>query len=287
MFLRIDVIVEAHEVEDAGLGGQLRTDHLPHQGLVLDAVGDDIRNGADLQAVGHGELLELGPARHGPVVVHDLADHRTGPQPRHPAQVHRALGLPGPHERPAGLGAQGEHVAGPGQVIGPRVRCDGRTDGDSPVRGRYAGGDAPLRLDGDREAGAELAGVVPDHGLQVEPVRNAGIEGQAYEPPSVLGHEIDVAGAHELRRHGEVALVLTVFVVHEDDHPALEQFLYRFFYGARRHVDLPLFEESLLCEKVFQAGTLVLVQKIFHVLSQHVEFKVHPITRTFECQGSG
>ncbi len=45
-------------------------------------------------------------------------------------------------------------------------------------------------------------------------------QGEADEPPAVPGHEVDRLRRDELRRHAEVALVLPVLVVDEDDHPA-------------------------------------------------------------------
>ena len=38
-------------------------------------------------------------------------------------------------------------------------------------------------------------------------------------------------GRHPLRRHGEIAFVFPVFVVHQDDHLALADVLYSFFNG--------------------------------------------------------
>ena len=45
------------------------------QGFVAAAVGDQVGDGADLQAMGLGEDLQIGQAGHAAVVVHDLADH--------------------------------------------------------------------------------------------------------------------------------------------------------------------------------------------------------------------
>ena len=47
-------------------------------------------------------------------------------------------------------------------------------------------------------------------------------------------HEVDDLRRHLLRRDDEVALVLAVLVVDDDDHPALAQFLERLLDGAER-----------------------------------------------------
>ena len=46
------------------------------------------------------------------------------------------------------------------------------------------------------------------------------VERDADEAAPVRGHEVDGLGRDELRRHREVALVLAVLVVDEDDHLA-------------------------------------------------------------------
>ena len=47
-----------------------------------------------------------------------------------------------------------------------------------------------------------------------------GGDGQADESPAVGCHEVDGLRRDELGRHGQVALVLPVLIVHHDDHPA-------------------------------------------------------------------
>ena len=52
--------------------------HLAHQPLGQAAVGDQVGDGAEFQIVALAEGHQVGEARHGAVVVHDLADHRGG-----------------------------------------------------------------------------------------------------------------------------------------------------------------------------------------------------------------
>ena len=86
-----------------------------HEALVRDAVRDEVGDGDDLQAVLASELLQVRHARHRAVIPDDLADRRDGFEAGHLAEVDRGLGLTGSHEHPAGLGAQREDVAGPGE----------------------------------------------------------------------------------------------------------------------------------------------------------------------------
>ncbi|MNC24362.1 hypothetical protein D3C75_724150 [compost metagenome] len=41
----------------------------------------------------------------------------------------------------------------------------------------------------------------------------------------MLGHEVDVLGAHALGGHDQVAFVLAILVIHENDHLALANVL--------------------------------------------------------------
>ncbi|MCY1466670.1 hypothetical protein D9M71_850470 [compost metagenome] len=51
----------------------------------------------------------------------------------------------------------------------------------------------------------------------------------------MLGHEVDVLGLAALGGHDQVAFVLAVFVIHEDDHLALADVFNQFFDAIERH----------------------------------------------------
>ena len=54
-------------------------------------------------------------------------------------------------------------------------------------------------------------------------------EGKANQTAPVCRHEIDRFGSDLLRRHAKIALVLAVFVIHENDHSATSDFIDGFF----------------------------------------------------------
>ena len=54
---------------------------------------------------------------------------------------------------------------------------------------------------------------------------------QADQAAGVTGHEVDRVGRGELRRDDEVALVLAVLVVDQDEHAAVARFLDQFLGG--------------------------------------------------------
>ena len=65
-------------------------------------------------------------------------------------------------------------------------------------------------------------------------------EREADEPAAVRGHEVDVLGRDALGGDAEVALVLAILVVHEDDHATGADFLQRLFDGDDRRSVTPV-----------------------------------------------
>ena len=68
--------------------------------------------------------------------------------------------------------------------------------------------------------GLERRLVLGRHQVEAELVAALRRERQADQPAPLLGHEVDRLGRDELRGHREVALVLAVLVVADDDHAA-------------------------------------------------------------------
>ena len=90
------------------------------------------------------------------------------------------------------------------------------------IRGADAGGDAVARLDAHGEGGAERGPAAAGglHHRELEPLDLLLGEREADEAAAVRGHEVDGLGGDDLGGHAEVALVLAVLVVDEDDHLA-------------------------------------------------------------------
>ncbi len=58
---------------------------------------------------------------------------------------------------------------------------------------------------------------------------------QADEPAAFAHHEVDVLGPHLLGGHDEIAFVLAVLVVDDDDHAARADFFEDFGNGREAH----------------------------------------------------
>jgi hypothetical protein len=73
----------------------------PDERVRLQAMLDDLLDGAHLEAVRCAQLLQVGQSGHVPVVAHDLDAHRGGLQPGEAAEIERSFGMPGAHQHAA------------------------------------------------------------------------------------------------------------------------------------------------------------------------------------------
>ena len=199
--------------------------HLLDDLVVAQPVADQVLDGADLEAVALGEGDEVGHARHGAVVVHDLADDAGGVEAGEPREIDAGFRMPGPHQHAALARDQREDVTGRDDVVEVLGRVDGRGDGARAVVRGDAGGDALARLDGDGERGAVARLVLAGHVLEAQLGRALRRQRQADQAAAVLGHEIDGVGRCHLRGDDEVAFVLAVLGVDQDDHAPVAQVL--------------------------------------------------------------
>ena len=165
-----------------------------------------------------GEFSQFRQPRHRAVVVHDFAEHADGAQPGELREVHRRLGVAGALQHAAGPRAQRKNVAGLHQILrhGGGRRHD--LNGFGAVGGADAGGDAARGVHAHLKIGAKTLAVLMHHAVNAELLQPPGGRRHANQPASEPGHEIDGGGRDVLAGHDEVALVLAVFIIHDDDH---------------------------------------------------------------------
>ena len=211
--------------EGVAFEGALRRVQHTHPGaldqrLVAAAVADKVGDRADLQAMLAREDFQVRQARHRAVVLHHLADHCSRLQPGHARQVAACFGMAGAHQHAAVLCLQREDVAGLHQVAGHCIAGDSGRDRARAIRGRDAGGHAAGRLDRDGEGGAMACAVARGHRRQLQAFAAFARQSQADQAARVTRHEVDRFRRDVLGGKHEVALVLAVFLVDEDDHAA-------------------------------------------------------------------
>jgi hypothetical protein len=97
------------------------------------------------------------------------------------------------------------------------------------VCSRNTGGDAVARLDRDSEGGFVPSRIAARHQRQTKLLDPFLAEREADQAASVLGHKIDRVGSRHLRRDDEIALILAILVIDQDEHPAVARLVDQLF----------------------------------------------------------
>ena len=148
-----------------------------------------------------------------------MISHTTpaGIRPASRARSTAASVWPDALQHAARLCTQREDVAGLHEVVRHGARVDRNLDRPRAVVRGDSGRDAFARLDRDGEGGTERRLVVVRHRSQLELVAALRSQAEADQPAPVGRHERDRLGSDELRGDRQVALVLAIRVVDDDD----------------------------------------------------------------------
>ena len=199
--------------------GENRRGQPANEGLGPEPVADQIGDADDRHSVLFRKGDEVREPRHRPVLLHHLADHRRGIEPRDSREVHPGLGLPGPLQDSAGTRAEREDMARTDEVGGAGLPLNRHLDRAGAVGSRNARGNPVSGLDRDAKRGFVHRSVLTNHERDVEFVETLAGHRHADEATPVRGHEIDRLRSDLLGGDRQITLVLAVFVIHHDDHP--------------------------------------------------------------------
>jgi len=223
--------------EIAELGAEAAFRLAVDEALGVEPVADEVCDRDHFQGVALAELFQLRDAGHGAVIVHDFADDAAGAQSSQAGQVDHGLGLSGAHQDAAFARTQRKYVTGAGEILRAGAGIDGDADGAGAVGGRDTGGDAFRGFNRLAKGGAKTRGVARRHHGQVQGVADLGAEGKADQAAGVLGHRVDDIGRDHFGRDGEIAFVLAVLVVDDDEHSSSLEVLNRFGNAGEWHVN--------------------------------------------------
>ena len=165
--------------------------------------------------------VDLRPAHHGAVVVHQFGQHADRRQLGEPAEIDAGFGMAGAHQHAAFLGDQRKDVARPHEIGGAAVAVGERAHRVAALLGRDAGGETVAHVDRDREGGAERRVVERHHGIEVQALGFLRRQRRADDAGGVADDERHLLGRAERRRDEQIALVLAVVVVGDDHDLAL------------------------------------------------------------------
>ena len=203
--------------------------------LALEAVADQVGDGAHLQVVFLTEEFELGPAHHLSVFADDFAADADGFETGESAEIDDGFGVTGADEDTAGFGAEGDHVAGAGEILGLGVGIDEDLNGGGAVEGADAGGGAVEGIDHLGHGGAVAGGVQLGHHGDLELGEAFFAGGDERYAAAELDHEVDGGGGAFVGGDDEIAFVFSVFIIDDDDHSSVLQFFENVGDGAEWH----------------------------------------------------
>src|SRR5580658_4779428 len=130
-----------------------------------------------------------------------------------------------PFQYTISAGTQREDVPRPCEIFRARTRVDCRHDRLGTVVGGYFRFDAsPLRVDRERKGSAVIESIPRGHQAQFQGIRSLTSNSQTDQSARVSSHEVDGIRSDHLRSNHEIALVLAVFVIDDDNHPSSLEF---------------------------------------------------------------
>ena len=201
--------------------------------FALAPPGDKGSHGQDAQSVAAGEHFQIGQAGHLAVVAHDFADDRDGLEAGEPGEVEGGLGMAGPPQDAAGDTLQRENVAGTDEIAGRGGVVGQQADGPGPIEGADAGGDALTGVHRYGECGpVAVLFIQRHHAAEPQAAEPLFLHGHADQPPAVGGHEIDPFRRDEFAGGHQVAFVLPVFIIHDQQQAPGAENVQGFFHRA-------------------------------------------------------
>ena len=209
--LDAEVTVAAREV-DVG--------NLLDEALRALAVLDERLNRDDVESVFFRKFFQLGRAHHVPVVRHDLTAKPRGIESCQACEIRCRLRVARAPQHAALDRTQREYMTRTAEGRWPRFRIEQELDRLAAFESR----DARIRIvgvDGNRERRLVIVRVVHDHLPDIQLIEPLAVDRRADQPLRVLRHEIDILRLDRRCRNDEIALVLTIFIVHDDNHSAV------------------------------------------------------------------
>ena len=164
-----------------------------------------------------GEIDDLLAGHHRAVVIGELADDADRRQTGEPAEIDGRLGMAGAHQHAALLGDEREHMAGPHEIMRAHIAIGERPHAVAALLGGDARGEPVARVHRDGEGGAERRVIGRDHGREMQPARVLERQGRADDAAAMADDEGHFFGRAERGGEDEVAFILAVVVIGDDD----------------------------------------------------------------------
>jgi hypothetical protein len=181
------------------------------------------------------ELQEFRHPSHGPIGIHNLADHTSRQQPGECCQVDRRFRLTGAHQHAAFSSTQRKDMARASQFRGSGVGSHRNLDRVTSIARRYARRHALPGVDRFTESGSKHGSVVWGHEGKLQLIAFLCAQRQANQSATVCGHEVDRLRRDQLCRESQIAFVFAILIIHYNQHPAGAKILQRLRNRSKGH----------------------------------------------------
>ena len=126
-------------------------------------------------------------------------------------------------------------MAGRDNMFPTHFRIDRNRDGPRAIRRRNARGHTIPRFNGNGEGGLMPCAIGLRHQRQTQLIHPRARHGKADQATRIARHEIDRIRCRKLRGDDQIALILAVFIIHQDEHAPAARFFQQFL-GRRDEV---------------------------------------------------
>ena len=190
-----------------------------HEALGLQPMCDELGDSDEGEAVLLCETLELGTASARAVLAEDLADYSRGNESGQPGKIDGCFSVPHALEHSSLPRSKGRDVSRAAQIGGNSFGIDGNPDRLCAILGAHSRRDAEslIGINADGESGTIFLGVDFTLLSELQLVGALSRERETYPPARFADHEVDHLGGDQLRRANQVALILAILIVRDDD----------------------------------------------------------------------
>src|SRR5450759_28287 len=215
----VDVIAVADDAPRSEFGRKPSLGDAMHEPLGLEAMRHELRDGDEREAVLLREALQLGATGARAVLAQNLADHPRRNEAGKAGEVNGRLGVAHALEYSSSARAKRRDVSRTAQIGGNSLGIDSNTDGFGAILRAHSRGDAKalVRIDADGESGTVLVGVGFALLSELELVGTFPRKRETNPPARLTNHEVDHFRRDQLRRTDEIAFVLAILIVGDDD----------------------------------------------------------------------
>src|SRR5450756_46272 len=219
MLVLVDVIAVADDAPSPDFRRKPSIGDAMHEALGLEAMRDELRDGDECEAVLLREALELGPASARAVLAQNLANHSGWCEAGKAGEINGRLSVAHALENSSIARAKRGDVSRTAQIGGNRLGIDSDTDCFGAILRAHSRGNAKalVRIDADGESGAVLVGVGFALLSEIELVGTFPRKRETNPPACLTDHEVDHFRRDQLRRTDEIAFVLAILIVGDDD----------------------------------------------------------------------